>query len=224
MPDTDTPTAQCGVCTAPTADGIYLCKTHLEQLAGELRRVPDLADELDVTITRRDKLSPHADRKSTAESPLAWNEHAAQAAWELNATVNAWSLDASRIDEDDRDPLARIHHSETAELARWLRGNLSALKRHEEAGQAHDELSNAIHRAHRAVDYPNTRSRFEVGPCPQDINGEPCDGKVWAFIASSDDKVSFMRCVDCETKWDSTQWLRVGPRIYRRKQQLKWVS
>ena len=224
MNASDTPNRCQASCEAPTPDGIHLCRTHTDQLSADLRRVPDIIADIEVTITRQDKLAPHTDRRSTADSPLFWNERAAQAKWELGATLSAWARETASVDEDDRDRLDALPACDPSKLARWIRRNLGALTRHPDVGQAHDELTNAVWRARRAVDHPNTRTRFQVGPCPQDINGELCDGQVWAFIASSDDGVSFLRCIDCDTQWDSTQWLRVGPRIYRRAQVLKAAS
>lgn len=219
MSDTDTPNG-CHTCGAPTGDTANLCRTHTTALTADLRTIRGLLPELEVTITRQDKLLHFNDRKSSAETPLNWNENASQVRWELEATVNAWCLDVSRLGEDERDPLQPIQPGDVPALADWLVRNIATLRTHAEAGKAADELGNAIRRVTRAIDHPAIRARFYVGPCPEQVGEGCCDGEVWSFLASSDDELSYMRCTACEHRWDSHQWLRVGPRILARKQQL----
>lgn len=216
MDHSDTPT--CHTCGIPTPDA-YLCRTHTAALLADIRTIPDLLDELDTTITRQDKLLHFNDRRSSAETPLDWNEHAAQIREELADTLTAWCHEVAAIDEYERDPL----HAATTPTARavWLADNIRTCRRHPSAGTAADELGNAVHRAHRAVDHPTIRSRFYVGPCPEQADQGCCDGEVWSFLATATDEQSYMRCTACEHRWDSHQWLRVGPRILARQQQLQ---
>jgi hypothetical protein len=219
--DTPTTTDGCGVCGAPAGDDAYLCRTCTLKLGADLRDVPSLWQELDTTRTRQDKLVLNSGAPSGAERPLFFNEHAAQAAWDLHATLNAWCLDVSRLTEDDRDQLAVVDQHDVPGLSEWLTRNMRTLRQHDEAAAAYDEIIDTIRRARRAIDRPENRTRFEVGPCPEILPEGTCDGKVWAFIPVSEDKVSFMRCLECGHDWDTTQWLRVGRRILTRMSQLK---
>ena len=221
----DTPTelaAGCQRCGSPTGDGGGLCRTCTFKLEADLREVHTyLWTELQVTITRQDKLMPTSDRPSGAERPLGWNDHASGVAWDVQTTVNAWCLDVSRIGEDERDLLADIPQQDVPELARWLVRNMPTLRRHPEAGTAYEELVDAIRRARKAIDRPENRTRFQVGPCPEQADEGACDGEVWAFIPADEDKISFMRCQGCGAQWDTTQWLRVGRRMLARIHQLR---
>lgn len=181
-----TPSGCQASCSAPTGDGGYLCKAHTEDLRRELlsvsgtpgqarkpwatsadeQRIADqLADELDVTITRQARTARPAEGGRSSERPLPWNENASARAFEMNATLNAWALDTSKLGEDERDQLIRVHHSDTAALAAWLVRNLHTLRMHPEAGTAHDEILNAIREARRAIDRASDPVPF--GECGQ---------------------------------------------------------
>src|SRR5690242_11076732 len=95
--------AACAVCSAPTGDAGALCRTHTEKLVEDLRDVPHLVDELDITITRQDRVTTGSRVGRSAERPLAFNEHAAEKRSELWTTLHAWALDAAKLGEDDRD-------------------------------------------------------------------------------------------------------------------------
>lgn len=183
MPDTpDTPSTVegCAICGSPCGDQGYLCRTHTDQLLSDLNSVPDLAQDLDVTRTRQARITAGAQGGRSAERPLPWNEHAAAKAFELNATLNAWALDTSKLGEDERDRLADHHHTDTPAVARWLARNLRTLRQHPEAGQAHDEILDAIHQARRAIDKP--QDKVFAGPCgePQD-DGTTCTEDLYGW-------------------------------------------
>lgn len=145
----------CGVCSSPTGDGGRLCRTHSDELHRDLTAVVDwLAAELEVTITRQDRIVAERHGGRSAERPLPLNFHASDKAAILNSTVNAWALDVSRLAEDERDRLAEHHYSDTPAVAAWLARNLNTLRQHEEAGQAFDELTHAVLEARRSVDRP----------------------------------------------------------------------
>lgn len=165
MNASDTPNRCQASCEAPTGDGQHLCRTHSDELAAALRAAPALADDLDITITRRNRTSGQQHGSRSTNRPLPWNEHASACKVELTAIICAWAYETSQIDEDDRDPLAPIHSSDTHELARWLGRNLPALRRHEQAGDAHAEILDAITQATRAIDLPPER-KF-IGTCGQ---------------------------------------------------------
>jgi hypothetical protein len=188
--------------------------------------IPGIATDLQTSITRQDKLGVTSDTRATGEKPLNWNDRASIIAVELNATINAWALATSKHDEDSRDPLAGYHHSDTAEVADWLRRNLTTLAQLQDAGEAYDEIRNSVGRALGAIDRPKNRTSFLVGPCPEklgDIQIEPCPGEVWAFIPTSESDPALMRCQyeQCGAAWNTTQWLRASRRILARREELE---
>lgn len=186
MSDIDTPqrpesapTDGCQVCTAPTGDAGRLCRTHTDDLARELRSVRNLAADLEVTISRQDRIAPERHGGRSAEKPMPFNAHASEKATVLNATTNAWALDVSRLGEDERDPLAEHHYSDTAAVAAWLARNLSTLRQHPEAGQAYDEVTHAIREARQAVDRP--RELVFAGQCLEEYDdGQVCREDLYA--------------------------------------------
>lgn len=222
----------CGVCGAPSGDGLHLCRTHTDNLERDLRGVEDLVRELDITLTRQDRVNPANSIGKSAERPLAWNENAAAKRFELWATLNAWALDTSKLGEDDRDQLIAVPADDTPGVAGWLIRNLPTLRRHREAGIACDEITDAIGGARRAIDRPAAATRFRAGPCPELVitEKEPgsdvtelvyCDGDVWAFIPIDPDELAYLRCQGCDSSWDTTQWMRIGQRMLARIAELR---
>ena len=173
----DTPTG-CQVCSAPAGDDAYLCRTHTDDLAADLAAVVGgLLDELDITLTRQDRVTAGRAGGRNPERPLPLNLHASEVASNLNSTLNAWALDTARLHEDERDSLANIHYSETAEVAAWLSRNLATLRLHSDAGQAHSEITHAIREARRAIDRP--LDYMPLGQCGSDHDGAPCETVVY---------------------------------------------
>jgi len=218
----------CGVCGAVTGDGLWLCIIHTDALERDLRSVEDLVRELDITLTRQDRMNAANSVGRSAEKPLVWNENAAAKRFELWATLNAWALEASKLGEDDRDRLAAVPAEDTPGVAAWLIRNLPTLRRHPEAGTAVDEIGDAIHGARRAIDRPAAATRFRAGPCPELVTTDPaaddyrhCDGDVWAFIPVDPDELAYLRCQACDSRWDTTQWMRMGQRMLARIAELR---
>lgn len=191
--------AACGVCGSPTGDAAQLCRTHTDDLAQRLATVEALVAELDVTITRQARTTSLTEGRSP-ETPLMWNENASARAFELNTTLNAWALDTSRVGEDERDQLIHVHHSDTASVAAWLLRNLPTLRRHPEAGTAHDELTNAIREAHRAIDRPQEPVPF--GECGATHHDVVCQATLYGHL----DRPT-VACRDCGTTHRTTDRL-----------------
>jgi hypothetical protein len=100
---------------------------------------------------------------------------------------------------------------------------IDAIRRHPAVNELVDEIADAVQQARRAVDRPANRTIIFVGPCPElNAAGEHCDGEVYAFIPTEDDRPSRMECrTDRAHKWTSIQWLRTGKKILDRIAQRK---
>lgn len=169
--DTPLPANVCTAsCEAPTPDGIHLCRTHEDWLADELtkvwptvhdsgRPISGLAEDLEVTRTRQDRITRNAGSRSS-ERPLAWKDRAATAATELNAILNAWAYEVAHRHTRPGDQLDSIHASDTERLAQWLWRNLDTAARLDQAGTLYAEVTDAILEAQRAVDQPSDPSPF----------------------------------------------------------------
>jgi hypothetical protein len=219
--------SQCQKCGARTGDNAQLCRKHAARLVRQLSQVPALVNDLIVTITRQDRLASHSETKSSADTPLAWNESASHAMVDLNATLNGWALAVAQVlgDNHDGDPLTttRVPAHDTTAVARWLHRHILALIAHPEAGRAHTELNATVRRARDATDRPDIRARFAVGPCPEDVDNHPCGGQVWAHIPVDESRPALMVCTEhdtCGAAWNTSQWLRAGGRILRRQAQI----
>lgn len=190
----------CGVC-GRIADAA-LCSSCAGDLARALRSVPELLDDLEVTRTRGDRLGdagrggeqpmPHKDTASTALWVLGnvlttWMRDIARS---RGLTIAAASRPrpparaippGARTDDAGRPAMTTDPPDPAVESARfaasWLLEHISdirALYGDEDATQAHDEITDAIAQARRAVDRPATR--IFVGLCDEcgaDLYGVP---------------------------------------------------
>lgn len=214
-----TVTCQCG---RPVSEA-FLCGACTAQLKATLDGIPALVDELDTTITRQavtgEKGGPRA-----AEKPLPFNVQASEAAWVLRNTLGGWArvLDAEmpvagpgRGLEAISSPSGSTRQGSeitTAEIARYLSSRIEQLRHHPAAGEAFDEIRTAVASAQRAIDHPQIRHTFHVGPCPD------CDGQLRAYLPADRDQSPYMTC-DGETRhtFAAHQWARAGQRIARER-------
>lgn len=151
------------------ANGYYLCGGCTQRLVGELRRVAELRRHLDATITRQTRTTANVGVTSpAAERPLPINLTAAAVADDLHNVLGTWAFDVAGRHG------AAITIASTADAAAYLVAHTSTLRTHPAADELHDEITDAIARAWRAIDRPPER-RF-AGPCDEcgeDLYGRP---------------------------------------------------
>lgn len=195
---------ECAVCSCPTGDGGRLCRVHTDALSTSLGHVPDLLAELDVTVTRQDRMVSERAGSRSSTRPLPWNEHAATVRWELNCTLQAWALDVSKLGEDERDPLRDVSAYDTAAVAAWLTRNINTLRHHEEAGAAEEEITDAIYRARKAID--RAPDRVFAGPCGAPLDdGATCTEDLYGSPGKRT-----TRCIACRAEHnmdERRQWM-----------------
>lgn len=163
--------AECAVCTAPSGDDGLLCRTHSDDLLAELGQVPELLVELDITITRQSRTTAERHGSRSTTTPLAWNEHASIRKAELWSTLGAWANDVTLLGEDERDRLVDVGFDDIAGVATWLVRNMRTMRQLEKAGDAHEEIIDAVRQARRAIDRP--ADRIFAGPCGAELEDEP---------------------------------------------------
>jgi hypothetical protein len=214
------------VCASRTGDSGWLCRAHTRRLVDQLRDIPGLLLELDVTITRGDRITTGHGVGRSAERPLAWNERASAKREDLAAVLGAWAPDVALLSGDE---LPRLGDG-VAACAAWLADRGATLRLLDQAGAAYDELGDAVRGVRRVIDHPDDATRFYAGPCPEavvsretsDEPAAPCTGEVWAHIPSTTDRPALLRCrAESTHRWDTTQWLRVGQRILARQVELR---
>lgn len=183
-------------CDRPTAGG-FICSSCVDFLRKDLRAIPGLWKELQITITRQANITRDRVGARSTTKPLPWNENAAQTATDLWSTINAWALDLERRGDTDRerDPLSAVS-DEPADVARWLLRNLVYLNVHDEAGRAADEIGDAVRRATRCVDLPV--DRVFAGPCGERIDDEVlCTEDLYGIPGRAE-----LRCMFCRALHD----------------------
>lgn len=160
-------------CANPASNG-FLCRGCTSKLSGDLKAIPWLLEELEVTLSRQDCLSESSDRSSD-EQPLPLNMRAVEVRIDLNSTLAAWSVHlAGRFDGLD----ASVIWTELR-LAQYLLEHISDMLTDPSAGQFADEISDIRRRAQRAIDKPV--QRVFAGPCDDcetDLYAHPSKAEV----------------------------------------------
>lgn len=176
----------CTHCTAPTADGIYLCDDGEGSLFALLGQIPDTIADAQDTIARLDTRQNSGRASTTPSTPI--NLEASERVTELNGLLVSWS---------------QMLHEATGEPgdagANYLRANLRHIVRHDWAGDMLDELQRAHRRVVQAIDTaPDWRT---YGPCH--IEGCPglIRGKVGDVLA---------RCRTCHEPYDATELMHTA--------------
>ncbi|PQP24145.1 hypothetical protein [Rhodococcus opacus] len=128
----------------------FLPRDEQLELVELLREIPELVEDLAVTISRQDRLgsgSAQISPNSYRETPVYFNERAAGAAEELRAVLVSWVayvLEERGLQWEGDDSTLR--------LARWLDKNVVALSLTPGSEEALDEITDAVRRIRRVVD------------------------------------------------------------------------
>jgi hypothetical protein len=77
-----------------------------------------------------------------------------------------------------------------------------------------DVFAELVGRAYSVID--PARLPLVLGPCIEQIDGEPCPGMVKVAVRRDGDPTpSVMWCDGCDLELDTTQWHRYGRRLQR---------
>lgn len=175
----------CAVCTRPAPD-VNLCGGCLDTLKGELRAVPWLTAQLEVTLTRQSRAGDRNGPRS-AERPLPFDWDASVDLESLRDGLAHWCRDIAQR----RHVTLDTPHTPTG-YARWLLRWPTEIAAHPDAGELHGDTLALTKAARRTIDrHPDLRY---LGPCDQcgaDLyapvhaevvdchgehdNGEPCE-------------------------------------------------
>lgn len=202
-------TTTCATCDRPVADA-HVCTACATRTAARLRTAADLWPELDTTIARLDRMGDPTPRAGRPAPALPVNLAASEVGDVVRNTVTAWARHIA-------DEVGADLPGDMPEMMRWLAGRIEWARHQPWAAEAIDELGEVPRLLARALDRPATRTRFPVGPCPeQDDDGRWCPGEVVAIVPASTERASVMRCSHCGSEWGTVQWLRAGKRIIDR--------
>lgn len=202
----------CDSCSSPVPDTGVICRSCTRALRRDLLAVPALLAELHVTATRQDRIA--IGQRGSGERPIPWGEHASRSAVALVSALDLLARAAVALERPRLVPAWPVDRAE------WLVAQLNALRQWRGVVGAADRLSGAVQDAQRAIDRPEEKTRFLVGPCPMP-GPEPggCDGAVWAHIPH--DGGAYLACRrDDAHRWTTERWLRAGRLIHRRMAEL----
>lgn len=137
--------SECGACGAKT-DG-FICKLCGEQLERAIGDMPALLVELEITVTKQDKMGRGGKRGKGDDAPLPFNWSASDAVWAINNTLTTWArhLASSR----------GVQEPSAAGLLGWLLTSIDSIRMDEAATQIHDEITYAHRQALRIIDRPD---------------------------------------------------------------------
>ena len=182
---------QCANCYR-TSDA-YLCASCGDLLAKELRTVGWVSDELDVTLSRQDRIGAqqggHRPGKDV-ERPLPLHLGASEAAWILHDVLASTARD---IAEQRGFPLDCVDTSPA--IAAWLVRHVDAIRHDPGGGQTYDKVTDAIASARRIIDAP--AGRMFAGPCGSETDAGRCGADLYAAIDAPS-----VSCQECGAKWD----------------------
>ena len=215
----------CVVCGRPVADQAYLCDRETRMLAVDLAEVSGLEPELDVTLSRQDRVGESGGGGVTkrAEEPLPYSAVASEAGYILTNTLTTW---ARHVAEERGGPgpgegpdgprcATPCQHVSCAAIlaaaeavrapaattaARWLLGpgrHLEWLRHRPEAGEAYDEITSAVGMVRLVIDRHG--SRLYAGPC--NTPGE--DGQVCEADLETRPGARLIRCRTCGAEHDA---------------------
>lgn len=167
-------------CDRPRPGSSQVCGACSQELVRDLADVPSLAHHLDLALTRQSRMGGGDGGRRDAETPLPWDERAREAGFVLRSSLVGWvrllsehvrSIEGPMCGHECGHPtceyidLTRGPVDDLAAIARWLIRHVKVLLLHEAAGEAAEEILDAVRQARRAVDRPP--DRLYAGPCDQ---------------------------------------------------------
>ncbi len=132
-----------------TADQFFITSADMRTLRDHLREIPDLVEDLAITLTRQDRSSSGLAGISDGadEQPLPINLEASEVADDLRSTVIGWVNHTCEY-----RGIVYPGGTSTPALAVWLADHVTSLAMTEGCEEALDEITYAMHRARRACD------------------------------------------------------------------------
>ena len=211
-------TSVCPMCDRPV-HGAVLCQACTDALAHALRQVPGLIRDLDVTISRQDRVTPG--RASRGGDP-ALRVDTIEARDVLEDTIRAW---AAVLGEEGEQPYGLV-----PTLAVWLSLQARTIRLRDWAGTMADEVHAAITQAQRAIDRPSAGIRIRCHVCASRVTLDPDQELVTCRMCGQWGTISWWRSqVAPETLTPMTaaqviDWVREAHHLTVTREQLRqWV-
>lgn len=168
----------CGVpgCRRTVGDAAPICTHHAGELAEALRSVPDLLDDLLVTISRQDRLSTGGTAGPPDEQP-APRLDVSRTLDALVGEITTWARDLAgthglTIPVPDR-PAQDTRIQAAALAADWLADHAHLIRTHPAALEAYRALTRTIAHARSRTDRPPPLAGFGPCPCGSELRADP---------------------------------------------------
>ncbi|MGE2714210.1 DUF1922 domain-containing protein [Mycolicibacterium litorale] len=208
------------------ANQAYLCDDCATQLTQMLDQIPWLLDELDARIQKVDRVNIGTIGRTRRQDSLdVMDFDAAEESRQVRKLLLRWVIRVVEHHTGRIPPgLATVS---TANLARWLHVNITAITRLDTAGQLYRDIRQLVGtdtaRTGTLVTAINPTQRHLVGPCPtvtgRDRQGQPTH---CGHILYADTYDRTVTCPDCRRDIDieKTRRAAAAERDYQTEQQL----
>lgn len=167
---------------------LYLCQLCGKELSALLSDLPWLCDQLEVTVTRQDKLGLASVGKSS-DNPSPVNVGAMELARNLRNQLGTIIRD---LCEPSNYPVPVCYTN--AAMARWLGGNIASIACSAAAGDTYDEIRAATDAILAVI---NRTSRMWCGPCTTVIAHDPNGADIECGIDLYADRYNLAEMIQC---------------------------
>jgi hypothetical protein len=199
-----------------TADGLQLCRYHLERVGTDATTIADLYDELAYSVMPTGNGHGQPIGRSS-EGPPAPRDKVVDIRTEIRHVLAGWC----RLVGEERG--IQLPADEVSAMGGYVAKHATWLAAHSVADEVADELSSLRRRAW-SIAYPNGTKVVEVGPCPHALNAavgyaEPCGGTLRAIVRPSEVLLpSEVVCdLDPEHRWSSSEWRQLDRLVSGRR-------
>jgi hypothetical protein len=183
-----TTTGLCPCCLSPQDQGLA-CATCTIRIETELRAIPELVRELDVTLSKQDRIGTGGKAgKGSAHLKAPVNLGALQAKAYITDTLIPWATALG-------GPAWTQYGMGTTHAARYLLADIDTIRAHQQVALLLEQLTTATRQARHTIDRPAER-RY-LGQCAVPLaefteEERPCDGELYAHPDATD-----VRCPAC---------------------------
>lgn len=179
--------ADCRHCRRDTE--LFLCTLCAKELGALLGDLPWLLRQLDITVTRQDKLGTASVGKSS-DNPSPVNIGAMELARNLRDQLGTLVRDLC----ESRGLEVPDKKWTTVNLAGWLEINLQTIACSEDAGEVYDEIRHATDAILGAI---NRTSRMWCGPCTTVVAHDPNGADIECGIDLYADRENLAEMIQC---------------------------
>lgn len=182
--------AKCGNCCRET--DLFLCRSCEIELHNHLESLPWFIRQLEVTVTRQDRLATGSVGRSGANpSPINIG------AMELSRTISTTLIAIVRDLTEERGRKMPILVTDSVSAAIWLGAHVTAISSGEGAGETMNEIRGIAYAIGKAI---NRSAPMYCGPCTtivgRDANGEvECGRDLWADREEPEQQIQCRKCL-----------------------------